>query len=468
VVPAPQSAAVGAAPTRTGGTPEATPIAAGPRPSLQTLFGRPEARGATPGTGEPMPAAVQARMERAFAADFSAVRIHQGAHPLEIGAVAYTEGTDIHMAPGHYDPLGSRGQELLGHELAHVVQQRQGRVQPSASAQGVAINDDAGLEAEADRAGRRAATGEHIAELGGSGGAAASSTAQRKVIQRAEVHTQYGTFRDPYFEEKKSAEDNSVEGVDIHLTFTPGAQANATKIGLVQSVRNLVNGEPIAVDPTKRDQMVPDGEARGYGIDKLSNTRNPLYATSAEPLHGADQLETYATEPYLGEHGHRYHDGTHWQVKDAKLLDAPTCPAQPNASLTFETTALAIEGVQKDTYYGSVSWGVQADGEGKLSKVELQKVSDAKPSGNFTKAAEQWNASKVQGTLEIARDGVKILGEEEFVLNKGAVVYQTNTGLHEGVPYLEVVHAGKPGLVAAADVVDRRDGQETVKLPVVA
>jgi hypothetical protein len=107
-------------------------------------------------------------MERAFGTDFSAVRIHEGTRAKEMGALAYTQGTDIHFAPGQYQPQSERGQELLGHELAHVVQQAQGRVQATKQKKGVGMNDDHGLEHEADAMGARAARGE-AAGMGASG-----------------------------------------------------------------------------------------------------------------------------------------------------------------------------------------------------------------------------------------------------------------------------------------------------------
>jgi len=51
-----------------------------------------------------------------------------------LGAQAYTQGTDIHFAPGQYQPSSQGGQELLGHELAHVVQQADGRVKATTQA----------------------------------------------------------------------------------------------------------------------------------------------------------------------------------------------------------------------------------------------------------------------------------------------------------------------------------------------
>ncbi|MEI7025313.1 eCIS core domain-containing protein [Paenibacillus sp. y28] len=100
---------------------------------------------------------VQGKMEKAFNSDFSGVKIHEGSDASEIGALAYTQGSDIHFAPGRYQPNTQSGQELLGHELAHVVQQRQGRVRPTTQAKGIPINDDAALEKEADQLGSKAA-----------------------------------------------------------------------------------------------------------------------------------------------------------------------------------------------------------------------------------------------------------------------------------------------------------------------
>ncbi|XXT24933.1 DUF4157 domain-containing protein [Sorangium sp. So ce429] len=109
-------------------------------------------------TGIPSP--VRAKMEAAFGADFSGVRVHpNSSRAVELRALAYTQGSEIHVAPGQWAPETRLGQELLGHELAHVVQQREGRVQATAQYKGAALNDDARLEAEADAMGARAAQG---------------------------------------------------------------------------------------------------------------------------------------------------------------------------------------------------------------------------------------------------------------------------------------------------------------------
>ncbi|HKC63296.1 MAG TPA: DUF4157 domain-containing protein [Pyrinomonadaceae bacterium] len=106
--------------------------------------------------GQPIPDQVRAKMETAFGMDFSDVRVHVGQEASSIGAIAYTWGTNIHFAPGQYNPHTIQGQKLLGHELWHVVQQKSGRVSNPFGG-GVAVVQDHALEAEADRMGIKAA-----------------------------------------------------------------------------------------------------------------------------------------------------------------------------------------------------------------------------------------------------------------------------------------------------------------------
>ena len=98
-------------------------------------------------------------MESSFGTDFSSVRVHPDSSKApEVGALAYTQGMDIHFAPGQFKPDTSAGQQLLGHELTHVIQQAEGRVQPTTEVGGMAVNDDLSLEHEADVMGAKAAS----------------------------------------------------------------------------------------------------------------------------------------------------------------------------------------------------------------------------------------------------------------------------------------------------------------------
>jgi len=78
------------------------------------------------------------------------VKVHYNSDkPAQLNAHAYAQGTDIHIAAGQ--------EKHLPHEAWHVVQQKQGRVKPTMQMKGkVNVNDDAGLEKEADIMGRTA------------------------------------------------------------------------------------------------------------------------------------------------------------------------------------------------------------------------------------------------------------------------------------------------------------------------
>lgn len=79
------------------------------------------------GGGTPLPAETRSFMEPRFGADFGSVRMHtdSGAAQLsqDLNAQAFTKGADIFMGAGKYNPGTSSGDELLAHELTHVVQQ---------------------------------------------------------------------------------------------------------------------------------------------------------------------------------------------------------------------------------------------------------------------------------------------------------------------------------------------------------
>jgi len=78
------------------------------------------------------------------------VKVHyNSSQPAQLNAHAYAQGTDIHIASGQ--------EKHLPHEAWHVVQQKQGRVMPTMQMKGrVNVNDDAGLEKEADVMGAKA------------------------------------------------------------------------------------------------------------------------------------------------------------------------------------------------------------------------------------------------------------------------------------------------------------------------
>ena len=97
-----------------------------------------------------LPDNLKSGMENLSGYSMDDVKVHRNsAKPAQLQAHAYAQGTDIHLGPGQ--------EKHLPHELGHVVQQKQGRVKPTTQLKGkVNINDDAGLEKEADVLGAKA------------------------------------------------------------------------------------------------------------------------------------------------------------------------------------------------------------------------------------------------------------------------------------------------------------------------
>lgn len=105
--------------------------------------------------GRPIEEDVLQLYEGVFNKNLCGVKIHTGNGEAEsIGALAFTAGNDIYFASDRYNPHTPQGQRLLGHELAHVIQQKQGRV-VNPYEDGIAVISHPGLEAEAERMGTR-------------------------------------------------------------------------------------------------------------------------------------------------------------------------------------------------------------------------------------------------------------------------------------------------------------------------
>ncbi len=99
-----------------------------------------------------LPIQLKSGVENLSGFSLNDVKVHYNSpKPAQLQAHAYAQGTDIHVASGQ--------EKHLPHEAWHVVQQKQGRVQPTLQMKGgVNVNDNEGLETEADIMGERAMT----------------------------------------------------------------------------------------------------------------------------------------------------------------------------------------------------------------------------------------------------------------------------------------------------------------------
>lgn len=96
-----------------------------------------------------LPYNLKTGIERLSGVSMDNVTVHYNSpQPAQLQTLAYTQGTDIHIAAGQ--------EKHLPHEAWHVVQQKRRRVQPTTQITGVPINDDSTNEHEADVMGEKA------------------------------------------------------------------------------------------------------------------------------------------------------------------------------------------------------------------------------------------------------------------------------------------------------------------------
>lgn len=124
-----------------------------------------------------IPDKLKAKIEGVSGVCLDAVKVHyNSSKPTELGAYAYTEGTNVYISKGQ--------EEHLGHELWHVVQQIQGNVSKTTEVNGKKINEDKGLEQEAEKMGIQAPKNQETQEAP-LNDSLQNETIQTPLIQRA-------------------------------------------------------------------------------------------------------------------------------------------------------------------------------------------------------------------------------------------------------------------------------------------
>lgn len=264
-----------------------------------------------------------------------------------------------------------------------------------------------------------------------------TQSAPKNVIQRTKLLTMGGEWED--VTNKKHETENTL-GLDMRLEFSPNASVNAPKIGLTQAIKSQVNGESHPIGRPKQQALqkhrtVTEEGSKGWLIDRLGDPNrsvvdpeNPTNLEPNNPIYGSDRMKEQkgsnpieATtfkkqQPGYSQLGQRVPNAP--PVK-AVLTDTPQLDKKdvgPNSTQKFETTALALDGPQQGTYYGSVKWGWETDNLGEHHSLPLELATLGKPSPNFLKSAEKWNASG-SGAAEVPnfmQDFHVKVGEQKF------------------------------------------------------
>ncbi|TKC88847.1 DUF4157 domain-containing protein [Trinickia terrae] len=248
-----------------------------------------------------LPAQLKHGIESLSGYSMDDVKVHyNSSRPAQLQAHAYAQGTDIHLAPGQ--------ERHLPHEAWHVVQQKQGRVRPTMQMKGgVPVNDDQGLEREADVMGQRAVQmraqppGEkaHLPIPGSSD----SRVAQRYTVENgyrisaarelaiADNKEEKTFFAKPAAVVRSNA---ILAGMKSKVKLTPGAAAPAVLANMIAvTPANREEGKPEVFDVNEcidvADRVTNSGQTHAV-YKPLGNGPKHLHALRAYDLGALNKL----------------------------------------------------------------------------------------------------------------------------------------------------------------------------------
>ena len=380
---------------------------------------------ASSGGGSPMAENVRKPMESSFGADFSDVRVHQGGEAQAMGATAYAQGTDLHFAPGAYDPGSKSGKELLGHELTHVVQQREGRVE-TPQGKDSPINSDPGLEAEADSLGERAAAGEQVRVSG-----ATSSSMPSNAPVQAKLNW--------------TSEKLKSQGV-VKRFLIPDKTGGGKKYEEILGLLDKYNNHPV-IDITPWDEEltglcrdIAAACSRYLNEHRGGDAKEAARIAAVTALHVAAIAESMTTRPSFGPpkkggHDHDQHaDGGHAKVasSDAKVEATPTppppLPAQKDDAPAHDVDAKAPADVSSPPPPTPSVSSLRSQLEGKIGLPGAAPKPPGRPSAPVadSKEAEISSAPQLGGLMPQMASGegtfaVKAIIAAQDAVERGAI-----------------------------------------------
>jgi hypothetical protein len=346
-------------------------------------------------------------MEAAFGVGFASVQAHVGTAEARDGlagldARAAAVGERVAFAESSPDSY------LVAHELAHVVQARNGGGGMQAKAEMVSNPGDAS-ELAADRAADAVVRGDRVPDVGVANGI---------TLHRA-VNTNGGVFNNPTYAAYTPGTPNSY-GFHAIIDFTANdlVEAPANQIGLIQTIKgdtnrvgatstvNAKNDQPntaVTSEPEEAGLVVPSGKTgAGRAVDvpihrpgRTDANHNPIYGVgfgSADPSTDLTQGTPTLMAATRGDHI-KNPNGSFQAANPAKIEDWPWRPIQvpgQTFEMTFEVAALVTGGPMANTYLGAIEWGWSGAG-GTVTAKPFQAVASGAPTAGFMGAAKVWN-----------------------------------------------------------------------------
>ena len=235
-------------------------------------------------TGLPDP--LKSGIEALSGVSMDDVKVHYNSgKPAQLQALAYAQGTAIHVAPGQ--------ERHLAHEAWHVVQQKQGKVQPTTQLKaGTLVNDDAGLEREADIMGEKALQPQ-VTETG--------RPHSIMAIQSAEAPVQRKVGFEFETDNKIAKEYRDIIPLKAHLWDDKGGfwhiQNDDNKLEFVTEPFDDINAIPAAISQMTglikhiissldKEGVYEAKKANGWNYDVKINIKNILFYASPQSTEG--------------------------------------------------------------------------------------------------------------------------------------------------------------------------------------
>jgi hypothetical protein len=330
------------------------------------------------------------------------VKVHYNSDkPAQLQAHAYAQGSVIHLGAGQ--------EKHLPHEAWHVVQQRQGRVKPTIQLKGgVLVNDDDGLEHEADVMGARAAQLKPEPMTGAFTVARAVAT---EVAQR-----EIRSFVD---DQNKRIEVMLPDGSSVHLERDSGDTVAQMKAYFVAregwSPASILVSEDVGVDLPLHDTdlLVPSCIYRVALMAERDSLKEPANAEKVGVAQKVDDvLAAIGYDALLGGGGAVALYGSGRDIKDLDFKMGDKLKAayseDMNAVMTTIVNALAAQGLNVDveTCNRFVLRLIVVDASSKSHPIEVSLT----PTGKYS--------AELRRVVPVGGANITVVGPMELLLDK--------------------------------------------------
>jgi hypothetical protein len=340
--------------------------------------------------GSPLDQAFRAKVEPQMGADFSSVRVHTDstAHNLSqsIQAKAFTTGKDIFFKQGTYDPHSRGGQELLTHELTHVVQQNSATVQPmiqretyldqrGVSSHYTGVNDETKIQ----RPGLLGAIGSVVTQLQQASAdyenafkSGKSFAELQPLIQRRNELHEFLRLQDVDVDQQGNLAPDALKDRLVEYDETPGSQLK-TLVNISGGTLTRNDGSNTPVDTSN---SVTFQTGKGWEIFVMSPTGELHMASHkigkyhhSSLLAGAPTAAAGSIKAINGTIDSLNNKSGHYQPGPKQMRQVLHRLQKAGVNMNFN---LQILGPPADQYNGTAADYIKPGGEGDLNNFEME------------------------------------------------------------------------------------------------